>query len=158
MVPFNEIWIFVQVGGVEEYQLVEAMKNGTVNKPVIAWCIGTCAKMFTSEVRISISYFPFAHNLSQYTARHSTYFVTVRNVSQPVALIFWCISLTILCDSTLPSYHRNQSFESLGIGSHNEQPSGSLWSIGTNMLPSFFLYCAFQFLENIYMKFNLREF
>ncbi|CAG5125977.1 unnamed protein product, partial [Candidula unifasciata] len=40
-----------EVGGVEEYQLVDAMKNGTVNKPVIAWCIGTCAKMFTSEVQ-----------------------------------------------------------------------------------------------------------
>ncbi|XP_012944404.1 ATP-citrate synthase isoform X2 [Aplysia californica] len=40
-----------EVGGVEEYQLVEALKSGAVNKPVIAWCIGTCAKMFTSEVQ-----------------------------------------------------------------------------------------------------------
>ncbi|XP_059178489.1 ATP-citrate synthase-like isoform X1 [Physella acuta] len=40
-----------EVGGVEEYQLVEAIKRGKVDKPVVAWCIGTCAKMFTSEVQ-----------------------------------------------------------------------------------------------------------
>ena len=40
-----------QVGGVEEYRIVEALKDGTINKPLIAWCIGTCAKMFTSEVK-----------------------------------------------------------------------------------------------------------
>lgn len=42
-----------QVGGTEEYHLVSAMKSGRVNKPVVAWCIGTCAKMFTSDVRVS---------------------------------------------------------------------------------------------------------
>lgn len=40
----------MQVGGVEEYQIVRAIKSGRISKPVIAWCIGTCAKMFTSEV------------------------------------------------------------------------------------------------------------
>ncbi|XP_055892192.1 ATP-citrate synthase-like isoform X1 [Biomphalaria glabrata] len=40
-----------EVGGVEEYQLVDAIKRGVVDKPVVAWCIGTCAKMFTSEVQ-----------------------------------------------------------------------------------------------------------
>lgn len=40
-----------EVGGVEEYRIVEAMKDGRLNKPLIAWCIGTCAKMFTSEVQ-----------------------------------------------------------------------------------------------------------
>ncbi|ESO97048.1 hypothetical protein LOTGIDRAFT_201946 [Lottia gigantea] len=40
-----------EVGGTEEYQLVSALKEGRVTKPVIAWCIGTCAKMFTSEVQ-----------------------------------------------------------------------------------------------------------
>lgn len=44
---------FEQVGGTEEYHLVSAMKSGRVNKPVVAWCIGTCAKMFTSDVRVS---------------------------------------------------------------------------------------------------------
>ncbi|XP_025094977.1 ATP-citrate synthase-like isoform X2 [Pomacea canaliculata] len=40
-----------EVGGVEEYQIVRAIKSGRISKPVIAWCIGTCAKMFTSEVQ-----------------------------------------------------------------------------------------------------------
>lgn len=40
-----------EVGGVEEYALCEAIKNKTIKKPVVAWCIGTCARMFTSEVQ-----------------------------------------------------------------------------------------------------------
>ncbi|KAK7508656.1 hypothetical protein BaRGS_00000222 [Batillaria attramentaria] len=40
-----------EVGGVEEYRIVEAIKDGRITKPLIAWCIGTCAKMFTSEVQ-----------------------------------------------------------------------------------------------------------
>ena len=42
-----------QVGGVEEYHIVEALKDGRINKPLIAWCIGTCARMFSSEVKYS---------------------------------------------------------------------------------------------------------
>ena len=40
-----------EVGGVEEYAIAEAIKNKTITKPVIAWCIGTCAKMFTTDVQ-----------------------------------------------------------------------------------------------------------
>lgn len=40
-----------QVGGTEEYKICEAIKSGEVTKPVVVWCIGTCAGMFTSEVR-----------------------------------------------------------------------------------------------------------
>ncbi|XP_044741718.1 ATP-citrate synthase [Chrysoperla carnea] len=40
-----------EVGGREEYAVCEALKNGTISKPLIAWCIGTCATMFTSEVQ-----------------------------------------------------------------------------------------------------------
>jgi ATP citrate (pro-S)-lyase len=40
-----------EVGGVEEYKVCEAIKNGTIKKPVIAWCIGTCAKMFQTDVQ-----------------------------------------------------------------------------------------------------------
>ena len=39
-----------EVGGVEEYQVCEALKNGSITKPLVAWCIGTCAKMFSYEV------------------------------------------------------------------------------------------------------------
>ncbi|KAG8931643.1 citrate synthase [Tulasnella sp. 418] len=40
-----------EVGGVEEYRVIEAVKNGTIRKPIVAWAIGTCAKMFTTEVQ-----------------------------------------------------------------------------------------------------------
>ncbi|CAG8582783.1 1935_t:CDS:2 [Ambispora leptoticha] len=40
-----------EVGGVEEYRVCEAIKGGRIKKPLIAWCIGTCAKMFTTEVQ-----------------------------------------------------------------------------------------------------------
>lgn len=40
-----------EVGGIEEYQIVEAVKEGRITKPVVAWCIGTCAKMFKTDVQ-----------------------------------------------------------------------------------------------------------
>ncbi|TRM59576.1 citrate synthase-like protein [Schizophyllum amplum] len=40
-----------EVGGVEEYRVVEAVKSGQITKPIVAWAIGTCAKMFTTEVQ-----------------------------------------------------------------------------------------------------------
>ncbi|KAG8889345.1 citrate synthase [Tulasnella sp. 332] len=40
-----------EVGGVEEYRVIEAVKAGTIKKPIVAWAIGTCAKMFTTEVQ-----------------------------------------------------------------------------------------------------------
>merc|ERR550517_680653 len=38
-----------EVGGVEEYEVCRALRDGTITKPLIAWCIGTCATMFNSE-------------------------------------------------------------------------------------------------------------
>ena len=40
-----------EVGGVEEYVVCDAIKNKLITKPVVAWCIGTCAKMFPYEVQ-----------------------------------------------------------------------------------------------------------
>ena len=40
-----------EVGGVEEYSIAEAILSGAIKKPVISWCIGTCAKMFTTDVQ-----------------------------------------------------------------------------------------------------------
>lgn len=40
-----------EVGGVEEYQIINAIREKRITKPLVAWCIGTCAKMFTSEVQ-----------------------------------------------------------------------------------------------------------
>ena len=41
-----------QVGGTEEYLICDAMKSGRISKPLVAWCIGTCGTMFTSEVTL----------------------------------------------------------------------------------------------------------
>lgn len=40
-----------EVGGVEEYVVCDYIKKGKITKPVVAWCIGTCAKMFPYEVQ-----------------------------------------------------------------------------------------------------------
>ncbi|KAG9121773.1 citrate synthase, partial [Ceratobasidium sp. 392] len=40
-----------EVGGVEEYRVIEAVKSGKITKPIVAWAIGTCAKMFATEVQ-----------------------------------------------------------------------------------------------------------
>lgn len=45
------IVVLGEVGGTEEYKICEAIKSGEVTKPVVVWCIGTCAGMFTSEVQ-----------------------------------------------------------------------------------------------------------
>lgn len=39
------------MGGTEEYVVCDALKSGRLFKPLVAWCIGTCANMFTSEVQ-----------------------------------------------------------------------------------------------------------
>lgn len=40
-----------EVGGTEEYEVCAALQDGRITKPLVAWCIGTCASMFTSEVQ-----------------------------------------------------------------------------------------------------------
>ncbi|XP_071811509.1 ATP-citrate synthase-like isoform X1 [Apostichopus japonicus] len=40
-----------EVGGIEEYEVCNAIENGRINKPIVAWCIGTCSTMFSSEVQ-----------------------------------------------------------------------------------------------------------
>ncbi|MEA2027925.1 MAG: citrate/2-methylcitrate synthase [Campylobacterota bacterium] len=40
-----------EVGGIEEYKVIEAIKDGRITKPVIAWCIGTIAKYYDSGVQ-----------------------------------------------------------------------------------------------------------
>jgi len=40
-----------EVGGREEYKVIEAVKSGKITKPIIAWCIGTIAKHFSSGVQ-----------------------------------------------------------------------------------------------------------
>ncbi|WP_294962675.1 citrate/2-methylcitrate synthase [Sulfurimonas sp.] len=40
-----------EVGGTEEYKVIEAIKDGKLTKPIIAWCIGTIAKHYDSGVQ-----------------------------------------------------------------------------------------------------------
>jgi ATP citrate (pro-S)-lyase len=40
-----------EVGGIEEYRVIDAVKKSIIKKPIVAWAIGTCAKMFTTEVQ-----------------------------------------------------------------------------------------------------------
>lgn len=40
-----------ELGGRDEYSLVEALKQGKIYKPVVAWVSGTCATLFKSEVQ-----------------------------------------------------------------------------------------------------------
>lgn len=40
-----------EVGGIEEYRVIEAVKNKQITKPIVAWAIGTCASMFKTEVQ-----------------------------------------------------------------------------------------------------------
>jgi ATP-citrate lyase alpha-subunit len=40
-----------EVGGTEEYKVIEAIKSGKITKPVIAWCIGTIAEHFSTGVQ-----------------------------------------------------------------------------------------------------------
>ncbi len=40
-----------EVGGAEEYKIIEAVKSGKITKPIIAWCIGTIAKHYSSGVQ-----------------------------------------------------------------------------------------------------------
>jgi len=40
-----------EVGGADEYDVIKAVKSGRIDKPIIAWCVGTCASCFATEVQ-----------------------------------------------------------------------------------------------------------
>jgi ATP citrate (pro-S)-lyase len=40
-----------EVGGIDEYAVCEAIKNGRITKPLVAWVMGTCASIFPYEVQ-----------------------------------------------------------------------------------------------------------
>jgi ATP citrate (pro-S)-lyase len=40
-----------EVGGIDEYIICEALESKKITKPLIAWCMGTCAKIFPYEVQ-----------------------------------------------------------------------------------------------------------
>merc|ERR1719434_250925 len=40
-----------EVGGVDEYEVIARIKDKSITKPVIAWCVGTCAAAFSYDVQ-----------------------------------------------------------------------------------------------------------
>lgn len=40
-----------EVGGIDEYDVCNLLREGRITKPLVAWCIGTCARIFPSEVQ-----------------------------------------------------------------------------------------------------------
>lgn len=40
-----------ELGGDEEYAIIDAKKKGLLSKPIVMWVAGTCAKMFQGEVQ-----------------------------------------------------------------------------------------------------------
>lgn len=40
-----------EVGGVDEYNIVEALEKKTITKPLVIWVTGTCAKAFKTDVQ-----------------------------------------------------------------------------------------------------------
>ncbi|XP_062387312.1 ATP-citrate synthase isoform X3 [Sardina pilchardus] len=45
------IVVLGEIGGTEEYRIGQGVAEGRITKPVVCWCIGTCATMFSSEVQ-----------------------------------------------------------------------------------------------------------
>lgn len=45
------IVVLGEIGGDDEYGLVEALNKKEITKPVVAWVSGTCAKLFPTEVQ-----------------------------------------------------------------------------------------------------------
>ena len=40
-----------ELGGTDEYEVVNALTEGRIKKPLVAWCIGTCSRVFPAEVQ-----------------------------------------------------------------------------------------------------------
>ncbi|KAG9343972.1 hypothetical protein JZ751_012447 [Albula glossodonta] len=45
------IVVLGEIGGTEEYKICQGIRKGRITKPLVCWCIGTCATMFSSEVQ-----------------------------------------------------------------------------------------------------------
>ena len=40
-----------EIGGIEEYTVCDLLKQKRITKPIIAWCIGTCSDVFSTDVQ-----------------------------------------------------------------------------------------------------------
>ena len=80
-----------EVGGTDEYEVIEAMKKGRIKKPVVAWCIGTCSKVFPAEVQ-------FGHAGARAGADRET--SDVKNKALKDATFFHCFYYFVFISST----------------------------------------------------------
>jgi len=56
-----------EVGGTEEYDVCSSLQTGLVNKPVVAWCIGTCAcKLEIIQLITKLLFIYIQHKLSHF--------------------------------------------------------------------------------------------
>jgi ATP citrate (pro-S)-lyase len=51
--PECKMLVLGEVGGIEEYRVIEGLKSGKIKQPTVAWAIGTCATMFTGSMASS---------------------------------------------------------------------------------------------------------
>ncbi|PHQ92283.1 MAG: ATP citrate synthase [Sulfurimonas sp.] len=85
-----------EVGGTEEYKVIDAIKSGAITKPVIAWCIGTIAKYYDSGVQ-------FGHAGASANAERET--ADAKNLAMREAGIHVPISFNELPEIISAVYH-----------------------------------------------------
>jgi ATP-citrate lyase alpha-subunit len=94
-----------EVGGTEEYKIIEAVKNGQIKKPVIAWCIGTIAKHFSTGVQ-------FGHAGASANADAET--AAAKNIAMKEAGIFVPDSFNDLPDTIASVYEKLKAEGTIG--------------------------------------------
>jgi hypothetical protein len=123
-----------EVGGIGECRVV-VVKDGRIKKPTIPWAIGTCAKMFTTEVQ-------FGHagsrqlDMETADAKNRALRETFEDLPQVLKTFDELVSkeVELACGSSLGRIQRRTSvsvvssayFDS-SAAFHNEQPSSSRW-------------------------------
>ncbi len=94
-----------EVGGTEEYKIIEAIKAGQIKKPVIAWCIGTIAKHFSTGVQ-------FGHAGASANADAET--AAAKNIAMAEAGIFVPDSFNDLPDTIAEVYSKLKAQGTIG--------------------------------------------
>mmetsp|Transcript_55763 Transcript_55763/g.103149 ORF Transcript_55763/g.103149 Transcript_55763/m.103149 type:complete len:1088 (-) Transcript_55763:158-3421(-) len=84
-----------EVGGIDEYEVMDAVKSGKVTKPIIAWCVGTVAAHFKTAVQ-------FGHAGAQ--ARGDMETAAAKNTAMKAAGIIVPDSFDKLGDSIKETY------------------------------------------------------
>ena len=90
-----------EVGGVDEYAVCEALRNGDIKKPLVAWCIGTCASAFTFEVCILLKLQELNHSYhNNYQHRYSS----VTQVPSQMQIVRQLVRRIVHYEMPVPSY------------------------------------------------------